>query len=252
MFKSFIALVLCSFASLFARNEDSFQIIDLGNLSAKQQNYLDCADLHSYKTNNHTEFNGAPDMGKLVQILKSEFQIDVAIETGTFLAGTTHFLSASFDEVHTIEVLNEHYDFAKESLKFCQNVHCYLGSSEKILHEILPILMNKKIFFYLDAHWGSYWPLLDELEEISKTHRDRCIIMIDDFKVPGRPDIGFDSYSGGECSYPYIREKLSRIFSSYDYYYVIPVRPENRAKFLAIPKSWPKNPETVCETLRAD
>jgi predicted O-methyltransferase YrrM len=247
MFRGFIVFLLCNSFPLFGNSPHSFQFIDLGNLSAEQNKYFEYAGLYSLKNTFHAEFNGAPEIGDFIQILKSEHQIDVAIETGTFLGETTLFFSACFDEVHTIEISNDYYQIATESLKYCPNVHCHFGSSEKVLHEILPDLKEKKVLFYLDAHWNEYWPLLKELEEISQTHRDHCIIVIDDFKVPGRRDIDYDHYGSNECSYFYIKQKLNQIYTKYDYYYLIPKNLSSRAKFVAIPKNWPGN--GICEQL---
>jgi hypothetical protein len=248
MYKWLVITLLCYSPFLLAKKPSSLHFIDLGHLSAPQKEYLESAGTYSLLKMNHLEFNGAPEIGDFIQTLKNEYQIDVAIETGTYFGNTTRFLSSCFDEVHTIEISNEFYQKSAESLQDCKNVHCHLGSSEKVLHEKLPELKNKRILFYLDAHWNEFWPLLDELQEISQTHRDQCIIVIDDFKVPGRHDIFFDHYQSDECSYRYIKEKLDQIYSSYDYYYVIPKNLAARAKFVAIPKKWPKTRGSLCRS----
>lgn len=183
-------------------------------------------------------FNSAPEIGTLIAYLKRNFSIYTAIETGTCTGATTISLSLLFDTVHTIEIAQYYYDMARTTLVNCNNVTCHFGSSEKVLHKLLPSLKDKPILFYLDAHWESFWPLLDELEEISKTHRDNCIIVIDDFKVPDRKDIGYDAYGPHECSYEYIKDHLDKVYSAYTYHYVIPKNINSRAKFVAIPKKW--------------
>lgn len=244
MFKSIVVLLVCNSLSLFATN--SFQFIDLGHLSAAQNRFLEAALSSS---SNHSEFNNAPEIGQFIQTLKNEYQIGVAIETGTYNGMTTLFLSSCFDEVHTIEIADVQYKIATETLKNCENVHCYLGSSEKVLHQILPSLKDQRVLFYLDAHWDQHWPLLDELEAIGKTHRDQCIIVIDDFKVPGRRDIPYDRYGSNECSFDYIKQKLQQVYTDYDYYYVIPKNVRSRAKFVAIPKNWSNESSGFCERL---
>ena len=55
-------------------------------------------------------------------------------------------------------------------------------------------------FLFLDAHWGDTCPLLGELGSIAKPERDlprKPVIMIHDFQVPGRPDLGFDRFPNG-------------------------------------------------------
>lgn len=181
-------------------------------------------------------FNGAPEIGVFLAYLKAHYQIDTMVETGTYRGGTTLFFSFLFDEVHTIEIVEETYKNAKEFLSAYPNIHCHLGSSEETLKELLPTLQDRPVLFYLDAHWYDHWPLLQELEEISKTHRDNCIIVIDDFKVPHLKHIGYDAYGEHECSLEYIEKKLDLVFSDYTYHYIIPTFPRARAKFVAVPK----------------
>ncbi len=113
-------------------------------------------------------FNNAPELSSFFNYLKGKYHIDTAIETGTFKGGTTTLFGRLFDEVHTIEVLESAYQEAKETLKTHENIHCHLGSSEKVLRSLLPSVQGKPVLFYLDAHWEEHWPLLEELEEISK------------------------------------------------------------------------------------
>ena len=124
---------------------------------------------------------------------------------------------------------------SKKKLKEFSNVECHLGSSQKVLSELLPFMKQERLLFYLDTHWGAHWPLLEELEEISKTHKDNCVIVIDDFKVPDRPDIPYDKYGSHECSLEYIKEKLAKLFSSYRVEFVIPKSVDSRAKVVLIP-----------------
>ena len=229
-----IALILVCSLLIYAIPTKFSRNIDLGKLDTKEYTA-------------RSEFNSAPEIGTFIESLGRDYGIDVAIETGTCQGGTTRFLSSCFKDVHTVEISNEFFQNAKSQLKDCPNVQCHLGSSDQILHDILPALKEKRAIFYLDAHWNQYWPLLDELEEIGKTHKDNCIIVIDDFKVPGRKDIGYDRYDPHECCYRYIKQKLDHVFSSYDYYYVIPKNIASRAKFVAIPKQWPKKRGSLCK-----
>ena len=115
----------------------------------------------------------------------------------------------------------------------------HLGNSSQILSQILPDLSSSRILFYLDAHWLSYWPLIDELEAISNTHRDDCIIVIDDVKVPERPEIPYDVYhETEECSYEYVKDALLKVYSSHVHFYAIPKSPTSRAKLVVLPADW--------------
>src|SRR5580693_5258798 len=126
-------------------------------------------------------------------MLQKRYNLNGAVETGTFFGATTIFFSLFFDEVYTIEGKEKFYNDSRERLKNHPNIRCCLGSSEQVLKNILPSLEDKRLLFYLDAHsyyleaeqgGFHYWPLLEELEEISKTHKDNCIIVVDDCMVP--------------------------------------------------------------------
>jgi predicted O-methyltransferase YrrM len=186
----------------------------------------------------NSAFNGAPEISAFISMLKNRYNIEAAVETGSQYGYTTSFLASTFDEVHTIEIVPSTYQVAQNNLRNFSNVTCHLGSSNDVLQKILPALESKPVLFYLDAHWEEYWPLLDEIEEISKTHKDNCIIVIDDVRVPGRPDIGYDWNGDNECSYEYVKNKLEKIYSSYDFYYLLPRRIESKAKLVVIPKKW--------------
>ncbi len=239
MLRALTVLVILSALFTLTKPLPYSRQIDFAKLQPKQW-----ASLAPFKTP-PTAFNQAPEIGHFINLLKKDFGIEVAVETGTYRGETTRFFSSCFNEVHTIELNPDSFQFAQENLKDCHNIHYHLGSSEKILSQILPNLHDKRILFYLDAHWNDYCPLLEELGAIATTHRDRCIIVIDDFKVPHRPDCHYDQYGDVACTYKCIQKHLDSIYSSYEYYYVIPKDPMSRAKFVAIPKSWGTKKGTV-------
>jgi len=195
-----------------------------------------CAAVSSAWRTGQLAFNGAPEIGTFLVYLKKAYHLDSAVETGTFMGNTTVYLSLLFDAVYTVEIVEKTYQETANKLKSFPNVRCLLGSSDHVLSRLLPKLVGKRVLFYLDAHWEDYWPLRDELKEIGKTHYDNCVIMIDDFKVPDRQDILFDKYKEDECSLDYIKNELKQVFSDYEIHYLIPVNPQCRAKFVAVPK----------------
>ena len=184
-------------------------------------------------------FNCAPEVALFFSYLQREYKIDTAIETGTYNGSTTEILSLFFKTVHKMQLDPGLYESSKKRLGNLESIQFHLGNSPEILPTILPSLNGKRLFFYLDAHGNSdYWPLLDELEEISRTHRDNCIIAIDDFQVPGRRDIPYDSYGNNSCSLGYIEQKLNKIFSSYTVHYIIPKSVLSKAKLVVLPRNW--------------
>ncbi|MBU2616791.1 MAG: hypothetical protein KKB79_02295 [Nanoarchaeota archaeon] len=127
------------------------------------------------------------------QKLVKKHKIKNIVETGTFMGDTTKEFSKLVDNVYTIESNKDFYLNSERNLKCHENIKIFLGNSPDVLREILPNLKGKTLFF-LDAHWGDYWPILDELNEISKINSlSKSIIVIHDFYVPGK-DFGFDSY----------------------------------------------------------
>jgi hypothetical protein len=169
-----------------------------------------------------------------------QHSLDAAVETGAFRGSTTIVFSSLFDHVYTIEIQEDTHRDVKERLKPFQNVECLCGSSDKVLKDTLPKLKGQRVLFYLDAHWNEHWPLLEELNEISQTHKDNCIIVIDDFKVPGRSDIPYDAYGPAECSIDYVRDHLNKVYTSYTAYYLVPYQTTSRAKLVCVPNTWSK------------
>lgn len=180
-------------------------------------------------------FNNAPEIASYIAFLKEKYTIDIAVETGTFLGGTTQCFANLFREVHTIEISEQYMKRAQARLKGLQNIHFHLGSSDLVLQRILPDMIQEFLLFFLDAHWLDYWPLREEVKAISKTHKNKCIIVIDDCKVPNRADIPFDTYKKEELSLEYVQDLLNEVFTNYEVTYVIPKHSHCRAKLVVTP-----------------
>jgi hypothetical protein len=231
----FCFFLFCS-AALSAQEKEFPTVIDFSTFDLREIPGYENFDMGAMR--NFSPFNGAIELAPFFAYLKNTYTIGTAIETGTFTGNTTAFLGYLFNNVYTIEIDKAFFQNSTARLRVYSNIHVIFGNSPEILGQILPSLKRERLIFYLDAHWYSEWPLLRELEEISKTHRDNCIIVIDDFKVPGRRDIPYDSYGAHECSYEYVCQHLSKIFSAYKFYYLVPKSVACRAKFVAIPKEW--------------
>jgi hypothetical protein len=190
-------------------------------------------------------FSGDRYLKEEFEKLVKKFKIKNIVETGTFKGDTTKEFSKRVDNVYTIESKKEFYFEAKSKLKNLGNVKGFFGSSPEILKKILPNIKGKTLFF-LDAHWGYPWPILKELEEISKNKKFKdSIIVIYDFYVPGK-NFGFDYYYHSKTKiglfikrgfgflgrllkiplvkkqkldYPFIKESIEKINPNYKYYY---------------------------------
>ncbi len=230
MWKKFVMLFLVGAPLLLSGYETTPVFVDYSQV------YPSCGGRHPHWKTGVQAFNGAPEMASFFSYLKKVYSIDAAVETGTCLGNTTACLSALFDTVFTIEIDEQRCQKTAHDLKELSNVYCLLGNSGKVLEDILPGLQARTVLFYLDAHWDSYWPLRDELEQISKTHKDNCVVVIDDCKVPGRKDIPFDKYGEHECSYEYVKNQLAKVFTEYEVFYIIPKHNNSRAKLVVVPK----------------
>jgi predicted O-methyltransferase YrrM len=176
----------------------------------------------------------------VVQLVK-DLKIDCIVETGTFRGTTTAFLSETFPNmpIYTVEVDFKMFLQAEENLKPHTNIKMILGSSEKVLEDLLPTLKDKRILFYLDAHWEEYWPLLDEFEAIRKSCKDNCCIVIDDFKVPFR-QFQHDTYKEQPLDLDYIEEKMNEVYTKPFYFFNDRTTRIPRAvgKVYIVPEAW--------------
>jgi len=181
-------------------------------------------------------FNQAPEMFNFMAYLKQKYNLQDAVETGTYHGNTTKALSMLFDKVYTIEIVKDNYEISKKSLASVTNAELFLGSSDKELGILLPKLTGRRILFYLDAHWYEDWPILEELAMIAKTHKDNCVIVIDDVKVPGYSSVPYDQYKGQPLSYEYIEAAVKNVFTNHSVHYVVPSDYKKRAKMVLVPE----------------
>ena len=148
-----------------------------------------------------------------------KLNIKTVIETGTFKGFTTKKFSELAEEVYSIEIAEEIANQAKSYLSDCNNVKLLKGDSATVLPVLLQFLKCDLPLFYLDAHWYNYWPLLTEITTISQYFKENCVIVIDDFQVPGRPQLGFDTYKGTPNNLAFIKESLDKCFQDPFYYF---------------------------------
>ncbi len=134
--------------------------------------------------------------------------IKVIVETGidkglstVKLAGMAGTVFAVDNNVHCFRELYE--NLGRAGVK---NVVPVLASSPDALHALRPLLPDETLFF-LDAHWQSYWPLLDEIAAIRP---GAGVIVMHDVVVPGHPELGSDCYGGQHLNYEYVKEALTR------------------------------------------
>jgi hypothetical protein len=146
------------------------------------------------------------------------FNSEAFIETGLFRGGTPTIIRSWFPniKIYEIEINPEFYNYGNELFCNDPNTEIILSDSKKYLeHNIEKFKKYSNPLFFLDAHWDpNNWPLREEIKYICEL--DNPIILIDDFKTPGKP-YGYDSYKGKECSKDYISD-LIKPFTDYIYF----------------------------------
>jgi hypothetical protein len=97
-------------------------------------------------------------------------------------------------------------------------IHLIQAHSHNCLNEVIESTSVDSILFYLDAHWESHLPLLDELKHIAASGVN-AVIAIHDFYVPNS-GFGFDTYHGQKLDFQFIEPYLSAIYpNGYNYFY---------------------------------
>ncbi len=143
------------------------------------------------------------------------------IETGIFHAHTTQFLVNAFPDkrIISVEVVEEYVNNAKALFAKNDRVHIHHGNSSDYLGMILrdTSVVGENPFFFLDAHWYDYLPLLDELKHIFTFGRG--IICIHDFQAPDAPEFGFGSHHGRPISLEMIAHVLEHPGLKYKTYF---------------------------------
>ena len=147
--------------------------------------------------------------------LKEKFKISSFYETGTWNGYTAGIASKHFDYVFSVENNMEFYAKAIEVNKLNKNVSLFLRDSVRFLDEHLMPEQTHTLFF-LDAHWGEHWPLLDELAVIARK-KIKPVILIHDFYVPdehGNARFHFDSYKDVPLNYDYVSQAIEKIYGA--------------------------------------
>jgi hypothetical protein len=161
-----------------------------------------------------TGFHG--DKYLLEFMFKLLIKADLFIETGSQEGHSICHVTREFPELkcYSCEGDRKAYLIAKKNLKLqnSNNVRLIHTLSPQFLYDLYvenPNITDSNAVFWLDAHgFGFEWPLRDELKHILDNYKN-CYIIIDDFKVPDRPQFGYDSYNNQECSLEYVGDILS-------------------------------------------
>ena len=114
-------------------------------------------------------------------------------------------------KIFSVDIDSYSFKNAKKLFKTNLNISLFCANSSEFLKDFIDrnIFKSSQTIFFLDAHWGKYWPLRDEIKQILKL--EKFVIVIDDFFVPGlsnsaKPhgNFGFDFYHSRILCWGYI------------------------------------------------
>lgn len=192
--------------------------------------------------------------------LRDKYNIEVVVETGTYLGRTTKFLAKAFKKVFTIDVAEEYISHTKNELSDYANIEYICGNTLDVLGSVCEkIGGGQTVLFFLDAH-GNYhsdliyrgWreepeeesfnecekektagskyypenfdinvcPAKQEIKIISEHFKNRCVIMVDDIYDP-HVEGGHINFGGVRFEYDYLKHAIDECYTlGHKYYYM--------------------------------
>lgn len=135
------------------------------------------------------------------------------VETGAADGSTLAYVGRVYPEIdcRACEPRADAAERARSAVSALPRVQLFGEDSQRFMHRLDqdPQFAKRDTLFWLDAHGqGFAWPLRDEVAWTTAGF-ERSFILIDDCRVPGRPEFGYDSYDGQECSIEYIQPSLA-------------------------------------------
>jgi predicted O-methyltransferase YrrM len=136
--------------------------------------------------------------------------VDAFVETGTHLGRTCLLVACQTNlAIFSSEVNQEYMRVARWLLKcFGSRIHLSNMDSVRFLNGLLAREQFRRPLFYLDAHWYSNLPLIEELCTILGS-AESFVVVIDDFRVPGDANFGFDRYGKTVLEWELIQQVLA-------------------------------------------
>jgi len=139
---------------------------------------------------------------------KKKFSINILVETGTYMGDMVHAMEKKFEKIYSIELGHDLWTAAVDRFKNKKHITILLGDSGKVLHDIIPEI-KKRAIFWLDGHYSAgitakgekNCPIFEELDAIFSSSLNH-ILLIDDARC-------FD----GTGDYPTIEELSKYILS---------------------------------------
>jgi hypothetical protein len=123
----------------------------------------------------------------VIKEFQQKYNLDVFVETGTYLGETLRGIRGYFQEVYSLELDQILFESAVKNFSLFDNIKFFQGDSAKTLPTVLK-LFNKRTIFWLDAHASGgitahgekVTPVEGELLAIKNHPIKNHIILIDD------------------------------------------------------------------------
>lgn len=137
------------------------------------------------------------------------------IETGSNVGSTLAYIAKNNPEIQcfSCEPDDEAFAEAKKNTRQYSNVSLFKGLSQDFigyLNDVESWVFEQTCLFWFDAHgYGFEWPLREEVQFVVEKFK-KAYVLIDDFKVPGRPEFKYDEYGNQVCSFDYIKSALGK------------------------------------------
>lgn len=159
-------------------------------------------------------FNGDHHMETQIKAICEKHGIRNIIELGTCLGSSSLWFAQNFDYVQTSEINPDFAAIAEARFNEAgvDNIALWVEDSRSILPIMIP--HSDPVFIFIDSHWGPSNPLIQELAIIERSGNQNVVICIHDFKVPGHPELGFDTYpeQGIVYEWEWIKSSIDRIY----------------------------------------
>lgn len=165
-------------------------------------------------------FHGDKYLLKIMNFLLTK--IDTFIETGTNIGATLQYVARTYQHVTCLSCEPSKDPFIR-AINYLSgfNAKIYNETSQQFLKRFdreYAFLKAAPVLFWLDAHGrGFKWPLREEFKYITSNF-PRCIVLVDDFKVPGKNQFSHDKYAGQHCSFDFVKNHICKDYK-YTLYY---------------------------------
>ncbi len=163
--------------------------------------------------------NGDHSLQKQFVDYIDRFSILTIVETGTYQAKSTLWFAQKCKTVITIESQERYFHSVGDLHN--PNIHQYLGQSQNVIYEKwneIKSYSEPNYLFWLDAHWLPPCPTPFELLAITRLALNpKPVIVIHDFKVPGKNEYGWDLYDDFQYNWVSIRDLIDGIYGTDGY-----------------------------------